>query len=146
MKQKDESIKALSVKQPWAGLIIAGIKTVENRSWLTHYSGRLAIVSTQKADRAAMEEMKKELGTLPADCYINGSILGTVELTALIWLGGDGVAETDMLTQPGRAVYDWWDTDSTGWILERPRRLARPIPYKGRLGLYSIPMVLLGDM
>ena len=139
-------MKALSIKQPWAGLIITGIKTVENRSWITHYSGTLAIVSSQRPDRAAMGEIKNELKTLPAACYVNGYILGTVDLTALIWLGDDGLPETDMLIQPNCAVYDWWDTDSIGWILESPRPLITPIPYKGRLGLYSLPPEIVAGM
>jgi len=35
--------KALSVKQPYAALICAGIKTVENRTWKTSYRGGLLI-------------------------------------------------------------------------------------------------------
>jgi hypothetical protein len=31
---------ALSVRQPWAWLIVNGYKDVENRSWTTHYRGR----------------------------------------------------------------------------------------------------------
>ena len=35
--------RALTVKQPWASLLVAGIKTVENRTWTTKYRGPLAI-------------------------------------------------------------------------------------------------------
>jgi hypothetical protein len=34
---------ALTVKQPWAGLIASGQKTIENRSWPTKFRGHLAI-------------------------------------------------------------------------------------------------------
>lgn len=36
-------MKALTVKQPWAGLIIAGGKDIENRTWRTSYRGRVLI-------------------------------------------------------------------------------------------------------
>ena len=39
-------MKALSVKQPWAGLIAAGKKTIELRSWRTSHRGPLLIVSS----------------------------------------------------------------------------------------------------
>jgi hypothetical protein len=29
--------KAISIRQPWAGAIMRGIKTVENRSWATRF-------------------------------------------------------------------------------------------------------------
>jgi hypothetical protein len=35
--------KTLSVKQPYAACICAGVKTVENRTWKTSYRGRLLI-------------------------------------------------------------------------------------------------------
>jgi hypothetical protein len=144
--QDEKTIKALSIKQPWAGLIIAGIKPVENRSWMTYYSGRLAIVSSAKPDAQAMRDMESQLGKLPAACYVNGSILGTVDMTGAIWEADDGGTESDVPDRVTDSVLEWWNTDSIGWILERPTRLRSPIPYKGRLGLYSIPMVLLGNM
>lgn len=36
-------MKALTIRQPWASLIAAGVKTIETRSWSTKYRGRLAI-------------------------------------------------------------------------------------------------------
>jgi hypothetical protein len=36
-------MKALSIRQPYATLVCAGVKDVENRSWSTKYRGRLLI-------------------------------------------------------------------------------------------------------
>lgn len=36
-------MRALSIKQPWAGLIAAGYKNIENRSWATSFRGRFLI-------------------------------------------------------------------------------------------------------
>ena len=36
-------LKALSIRQPWAWLIVNGFKDVENRNWRTHWRGRLLI-------------------------------------------------------------------------------------------------------
>jgi len=36
-------MKALTIRQPWASLIAAGVKTIETRSWSTRYRGPLAI-------------------------------------------------------------------------------------------------------
>ena len=36
-------MRALTIRQPWASLIAAGVKTIETRSWSTKYRGPLAI-------------------------------------------------------------------------------------------------------
>lgn len=41
-------MKAISLKQPWASWIAEGMKTIETRTWPTHYRGELLIVSSQK--------------------------------------------------------------------------------------------------
>jgi hypothetical protein len=41
-------MKAISIKQPWASLIAAGIKTLEIRQWPTDHRGPLLIVSSRR--------------------------------------------------------------------------------------------------
>lgn len=36
-------MKTLSIRQPWASLIVKGFKDVENRSWRTPIRGEIAI-------------------------------------------------------------------------------------------------------
>ena len=36
-------MKAISIKQPWASLIVHGIKDIENRTWATKYRGKVLI-------------------------------------------------------------------------------------------------------
>lgn len=36
-------MKALSIKQPFAALIVHGIKDIENRTWKTNYRGKIYI-------------------------------------------------------------------------------------------------------
>jgi len=40
------SIKTLAVRQPWCTLIAEGTKTIEVRSWRTHYRGPLVIAAS----------------------------------------------------------------------------------------------------
>jgi hypothetical protein len=48
MAYKPTLMKALSVRQPYAALICAGVKTVENRTWTTDYRGKLLIHASGK--------------------------------------------------------------------------------------------------
>jgi hypothetical protein len=43
-------MKALSLWQPWASAIPAGLKTIETRGWYTNYRGPLAIHAARKRD------------------------------------------------------------------------------------------------
>ncbi len=137
-------MKALSIKQPYAGLVIAGIKTVENRSWAPKLAqGTIAIVSTASPDAAKWwgperESCKKLKVAFPEElCKINGSILGTVTFDHIIWMSEKGKPETDAAAWPPNWK-TWWIPDSIGFIFEHPKKLLRPIPLKGRLGLYAL--------
>ena len=41
---------ALSIRQPWASLIVAGIKDIENRNWPTEHRGRFIIHTSELFD------------------------------------------------------------------------------------------------
>lgn len=43
-------MKALSIRQPWAWLIVNGHKDIENRSWRTKHRGQVLIHAGQKLD------------------------------------------------------------------------------------------------
>jgi hypothetical protein len=43
-----QTMKALSVIQPWATLLVCGAKRLETRSWKTSYRGSLLIVASRK--------------------------------------------------------------------------------------------------
>lgn len=49
----------MSMHQPWASLVVAGIKRHEGRSWYTSHRGRLWIAATAKpVDTAAIKEIE----------------------------------------------------------------------------------------
>lgn len=109
-------MKALTFRQPWASLVMAGIKDVENRTWRTNYRGRLVIHASSGIDREGMNEH----GRLIAD-YPHGAILGTVELV-------DIVRDS---TSPWAIAENWH------WCLADPRPYDVPIPAKGKLRLWT---------
>ena len=44
-------MRKLTIRQPWASLIICGEKDVENRTWTTRYRGELAIHAGHRFDQ-----------------------------------------------------------------------------------------------
>jgi ASCH domain len=58
---------ALSVRQPWAWLIVHGYKDVENRSWATSFRGPVLIHAEKRwtADERAQAEWVREAYGIP---------------------------------------------------------------------------------
>ncbi|AWV19744.1 hypothetical protein A3862_27255 [Methylobacterium sp. XJLW] len=50
-------MKALSIMQPWAWLIVNGHKDIENRDWRCHRRGHVLIHAGKKVDRDAMQDL-----------------------------------------------------------------------------------------
>jgi hypothetical protein len=121
-------MKALSVKQPWASLICSGIKDVENRSWHTLYRGPLFIHASLSYDKeiqlSNLVGMRLPLellnpitfGDLPC-----GVVLGKVELADIV---------IDYQSP-------WADPDCYHWVLKNAVLFEKPLPAKGKLGLWE---------
>jgi hypothetical protein len=105
--------KTLTVRQPWASLIIAGIKTIECRPKPTKHRGPLNIHAGLTVDPS---DWAGTLGTMPT-----GVILGTVNVVDCIKDSDDEFAGPDA-----------WH-----WVLTDPRPLDVPIPASGKLGLWN---------
>ena len=52
-------MKVLTIKQPWATLIMQGDKRFEFRSWQTKYRGDLLIHAGKGIDKEAMKRLSK---------------------------------------------------------------------------------------
>jgi hypothetical protein len=73
-------MKALSIRQPWAWLIITGHKDVENRSWTTTYRGPLLIHAARRADDV-MADIENRYGvSIDRTALQFSGIIGRVEL------------------------------------------------------------------
>lgn len=122
-------MKALSLRQPWAELILQGRKTIETRTWRTAHRGVFAIHAAWKVDG----EVAALYGLEP-ESLVSGALVGTAEIVDVIEFDDESwaalrdqhlVPESD---HQGRA----------GWRLEKARRLAEPIPMRGLPGLFPL--------
>ncbi|MDE1904906.1 MAG: ASCH domain-containing protein [Rhodospirillales bacterium] len=94
-------VKALTVKQPWASLIVAGIKTIETRPWQTAHRGPLAIHAGREHYVGAWsrplwqatDRVSRHHGvTGYPDRWPSGAIVGTVELVDVLPITGPNEA------------------------------------------------------
>jgi len=129
-------MKALSFRQPWAELILQGRKTIDLRTWSTHYRGRLAIHASKQVERDICEMYGLDPATLAT-----GALVGTVEVVDMVAMD-DESWETlrNQHLKPGP-----FPGDLLGWRVTDPRRLPQPIPFRGRLGLFNIADELFED-
>jgi hypothetical protein len=82
---------ALSVRQPWAWLIVHGHKPIENRSWSTAVRGTIGIHAGKRFDEDGYRWVRENFAEIdmPApDEFERGGIVGRVNLI-------DCVAEHD---------------------------------------------------
>lgn len=118
----------LSMHQPWASLLIAGIKMHEGRSWYTAHRGRLWIASTAKpADAEEIKQMENFYRLHYADKHLQlpsqypaGVLLGCVKVT-------------DCLPQEEyRKIYPEGESESPFvFICDDPQELPVRFPVKG---------------
>ena len=120
--------KALSVRQPWAELILAGRKNYELRTWWTAYRGRVWIHAGRCVERAFLDRASLDAVRLPT-----GAIVGSVEIAACDPF-------TLQIADEMRTTGSWfgsWQPAMFAWELRDVRRLAEPIPWQGVLASTS---------
>ena len=124
-------MRALSIKQPWAWLICAGYKDVENRTFDAPRCGRIYVHAGKKVDNEGaiwLWENKEQLG-------IQGCIKEWVDIcntwkqSAII-----GEVEISFVTLQHKSP---WFTGPLGYILANPTLYNKPIPCKGKLGFFE---------
>ncbi len=113
------SIKALSIKQPWASLIAWGDKTVEWRSWATKYRGPLFIHASGRKFIADDDDESVELPT--------GVIIARADLIDVRpFLPTDRAAALMRSSRPA----------GMAWVFANPVQLF-PVSCKGKLHLWE---------
>ncbi len=119
-------MKALSIRQPWAWLIVHGGKDIENRSWHTKFRGRFLVhaangMTSNEFTMALLYCSERGLPMPDRDDMQRGGIIGSAELV-------------DSLDTSGSP----WYMGQKGFLLRDPKPLPFT-PYKGRLGFFEVP-------
>lgn len=114
---------ALSIRQPWAHLIVTGFKDIENRSWNANFRGPFLVHASKTFDQEGMEwlwEQYPELRSWTTAAFSKGGIVGQSEIV-------------DCVTQSNSR----WFFGPFGFVLQNSKQLPfRPMP--GRLGFFEV--------
>ena len=161
--------RALSIAEPWAYLIAAGFKQLENRTWRTDYRGPMAIHAGKTRRNMFDEAGTLELCDLHPKIFAAfdderiddehplfqfGAIIGVVDVIdcvaydprrddpAELFDKFNCLAAGGVLTAGGPAPelpVAAWAEGPYCWVLANPRRFAKPIACNGKLSLWSLP-------
>ena len=118
-----KKLKAISIRQPWAWLIVNGYKDIENRVWSTNVRGPVLIHAGQSksdttAEALAYFKRKYNVADLPND-FETGGIVGLAEITGSV--------------QRHRSK---WFQGPYGWVMAKAQSLPFK-PVKGHLKFFT---------
>lgn len=125
----DQLMKAITVQQPWATLIILGLKEFETRSWYTNYRGRIAIHSGKKPPT---DEQLLRAGLKREDCPL-GVVLGTAFLVDCLHMDQD-LIDRQSVKEKG---FGFWELGRWAFRLVDIHHLPIYEPCKGQLGIWN---------
>jgi ASCH domain len=119
-------IPALSVRQPWAELILQQRKTIEVREWSDPYRGPLWLHTGQKSVETAEEHFH-------IHNTFKGGFVGLVTVLDIVTFDSSRWEQWRSLhLVPGPPGFQ-----SYAWLLSSPVRLDRPVPARGHLRLFN---------
>ena len=139
-------MKALSLKQPWATMIVTGIKAIENRTWKSNYRGSLLIHASMTFDFEGAKWIVNKDPALNGFIYhsnhYKGGIIGKVKMV-------DCIKKTEVFDidfhalgfEDPETITEWF-FGPYGFVFKDPIEFHEPIIYKGQLGIFEIPMTL----
>ena len=122
-------MKALTVKQPWATLLVLGLKEYEFRSWKTNYRGKVLIHAGESIDKEAMERFK-ELNLE----YPNKRIVGEVIIEDCLLLDKE---LNKKIINENSVVYGTKEREGYAWRVSHPKKINSDTLVKGKLGLWN---------
>lgn len=134
-------MKALSIKNPMATLVVQGTKTIEIRSFKTKYRGKLAICSSQNPIKdTSIYHPYFDHWSYCRDytAALDGFILGTVDLVEVVPFESFS-QEMEAMVDIETIKANMGDKKYYGWVLENSKELDLPIPIKGKLGVFELP-------
>lgn len=122
-------MKALSIRQPWAWLIVNGYKDIENREWKTNFRGRFLVHAGWIFDQAGYEKIQSatEIRIPEPDEFDRGGIVEAVDII-------DCVTESD---SP-------WFEGKYGFVLKNPAVLPF-VQLRGQKGFFDVKDDFLQD-
>lgn len=130
-------LKALTLDNPWALLMALNLKRIETRGWPTRYRGELAIHAGKRSDLDAISRFARRIIEAtpqgePLPSMEEGHILCVVNLF-------DCQSAQAMFPEDDELLFGDFSPGRYGWMMKDVRRLATPVPCRGRQRIWNVP-------
>lgn len=122
-------MKVLTIKEPWASLIVNGYKKYEFRTWKTNYRGKVLIQASISPDYKNME-LLKEYNIK----YSKGEIIGEVEIFDCKLVDNDF---HNQIIKENALVYKKSPLNGYAFCLKNAKKYKNKIPCRGQLGIWN---------
>ena len=134
-------MKAITLIQPWATLLVSGHKTVETRAWATNHRGPLLIHAGVSKNRVIdflftqepFASCLKELGYQCSKDLPRGKIVGIVTVESVA--KAEDISKN--LSEKEKAFGDFRQ-GVFSWICKNPIIFKNPIPLRGELRIFEV--------
>jgi hypothetical protein len=120
-------IPCISVRQPWAWLIVNGFKDIENRGWATKRRGRVLIHAAKGLTRDEYARAAEFA------LFANGTVVPEFES-----LPRGGIVGAATIVDCVDGMFSPWFVGPYGFVLRSPQVLPFT-PWKGQLGFFPVP-------
>ncbi len=137
-------MKAITLHQPYASLIAAGLKRYETRSFKTNHRGLIAIHAGQQRQLLTREQKvilylpeykdDEELKKIRYGQYPLGAIVAVVEIKDCILMDEDFMG----LQTPVELACGDWKVGRYAWELTNIRPVIKPYYVKGQQGIWFV--------
>ena len=127
-------MKVLTIKEPFATLIMNKIKHIETRSWKTNYRGEIFIQASISKIKKEIYERKELVKLFESLDMHYGNIICKAYLKDCIYMDEDFINKIKLNNQ--EYVCGHYDIGRYAWILD-DIEIIKPIKVKGKLGIWN---------
>jgi hypothetical protein len=129
-------MKALSILQPWAWLIVNGHKDIENRTWRTTFRGEVLIHAGKSLDVDSLMWLANNFHQLGLSHDLAGKLIAIARNEIRLERGG--IVGMATVTDCVNASKSKWFNGPWGFVLADV--LPVPfVPFRGSLGFFEVP-------
>lgn len=138
-------MKAISIRNPHANLLVYGPKDIETRNWKTYYRGPILIHVSKTVCYDSLiifleQERFKKLNKAKRLDQPTGVILAKGQLEGIREYTSQEAFDSDYDRHLLNSKH--YEVTKFGWIISNIIPFIKPIPYKGRQGLFDADISL----
>lgn len=158
------NVGLLTIREPWATMIMIGEKAIETRSRMSHFTGLLAIHTSATFRPADLQRVRESIGEVEyervyekakalgykLDNPVRGCVIGAAMMTGAGMIGSampvrvGSMLLSDVQAGPLESMLGNYAPLRYGYALKDPVSFGQPIAFRGRLGLVRLDGTVLG--